>query len=129
LIDSHTHLDSCGPPDAELVRAATAVGVRRILTIGMDGPSGRAALRAAEEHPEVFAAIGRHPNHTTGFDDATMAEVEQLAGHPRCVAIGETGLDDFRDYAPAADQERAFLALIELARASGRPLVIHTRAA
>jgi TatD DNase family protein len=129
VIDSHTHLDSCDAPDAELVREADAAGVRRILTIGMDGATGRAALLAAEDFPQVYAAIGRHPNHATGFDDNDLAELEGLAEHERCVAIGETGLDDFRDYAPRADQERAFHAQIDVARATGKPLVIHTRAA
>jgi TatD DNase family protein len=129
VIDSHTHLDSCAPPDAELVAEADAAGVRRILTIGQDGATGRAALQAAEQFPQVCAAIGHHPNHATGFDDAHLAELEALAAHERCRAIGETGLDYFRDYAPRADQERAFHAQIDLARATGKPLVIHTRAA
>jgi TatD DNase family protein len=129
VIDSHTHLDSCAPSNDELVRAASEAGVTRILTVGMDGESCRTALAAAEAFPAVFAAIGRHPNHATGFDDAGRAEVEELAAHPRCAAIGETGLDYYRDYAPRADQERAFHAQIDLARATGKPLVIHTRAA
>jgi TatD DNase family protein len=129
VIDSHAHLDSCAPPDEELVAAAREAGVRRILTVGMDGPSGRSALQAAERFEEVHAAIGRHPNAAAGFDDAALAELRELAGHPRCAAIGETGCDFFRDRAPRADQERAFHAQIELARATGKPLVIHTRAA
>jgi TatD DNase family protein len=129
VIDSHTHLDSCAPPNDELVTAAVAAGVTRILTVGMDGESCRSALGAAETFPQVFAAIGRHPNHAEGFDDAGLAEIEALADHACCAAIGETGLDYYRDYAPRADQERAFHAQIDLARASGRPLVIHTRAA
>ena len=129
MIDSHTHLDSCPPPNDELVRAAVDAGVNRILTVGMDGESCRSALAAAEAYPQVFAAIGRHPNHAAGFDDAGLAEIEALADHPRCAAIGETGLDYYRDYAPRADQERAFHAQIDLARATGKPLVIHTRAA
>jgi TatD DNase family protein len=130
LIDSHTHLDLCEPPDAELVAAAEAAGVRRILTVGIDGASCRAALAAAEDFPQVFAAVGRHPNSARGFDDGDLAELRALASHERCVAIGETGLDFYRDSAPpAADQERAFAAQIELARETGKPLVIHTRAA
>lgn len=129
MIDSHTHLDSCAPDDAELVAAATRVGVNRILTIGQDGVTGRAALAAAEAFPQVYAAIGHHPNQATGFDDAHLAELQALAAHPRCRAIGETGLDHFRDYAPKADQERAFHAQIELAKDTDKPLVIHTRAA
>jgi TatD DNase family protein len=129
MIDSHTHLDSCEPSDAALVAAATQSGVNRILTIGQDGETGRAALAAAEAFPQVFAAIGHHPNKATGFDDAHLAELQALAAHERCRAIGETGLDYFRDYAPRADQERAFHAHIELARETAKPLVIHTRAA
>jgi TatD DNase family protein len=129
VIDSHTHLDSCDPPNDELVRAAADAGVQRILTVGMDGASCRSALAAAEAFPQVFVAIGRHPNLAEGFDGAALAEIEALASHARCVAIGETGLDYYRDRAPRADQERAFHAQIELARATGKPLVIHTRAA
>lgn len=129
MIDSHTHLDSCDPPNAELVAAAERAGVRRILTVGMDGASCRSALAAAEAFPQVYAAIGRHPNYATGFDDADLAELQALSAHKRCVAIGETGLDFYRDYAPRADQERAFTAQIELARELDKPLVIHTRAA
>jgi Tat protein secretion system quality control protein TatD with DNase activity len=69
VIDSHTHLDSCAPPNDELVRAAVDAGVNRILTVGMDGESCRSALAAAEAFPEVFAAIGRHPNSAEGFDE------------------------------------------------------------
>jgi TatD DNase family protein len=103
--------------------------VDRIVTVGIDGASCRAALAAAEDFPQVYAAIGRHPNAATGFDDADLAELEALAAHEKCVAIGETGLDYYREGAPAADQKRAFEAQIELARATGKPLVIHTRAA
>lgn len=129
MIDSHTHLDACEPPDAELVAAAVDAGVTRMLTVGTTGASCRAALAAAEDFPQVYAAIGRHPNEASGFDDADLAELEALAAHERCVAIGETGLDYYRDYAPRADQLRAFRAQIELARATAKPLVIHTRAA
>ena len=129
MIDSHTHLDSCAVPNADLVAAADEAGVRRILTVGMDGESCRAALAAAEDFPQVYAAIGRHPNEASNFDDADLAELEALAAHPRCAAIGETGFDYYRDRAPRADQERAFHAQIDLARATGKPLVIHTREA
>ncbi len=129
MIDSHTHLDACRPDDADLVAAAAEAGVRRIVTIGTDPVSCRAALAAAEAFPQVYAAVGRHPNSATGFDDADLAELRSLATHPRCVAIGETGLDFYRDRAPRADQERAFAAQIDLARETGKALVIHTREA
>jgi TatD DNase family protein len=129
VIDSHTHLDRGAAPEAELVAAAREAGVRRILTIGIDAGSRRAALAAAETYDEVYAAIGHHPNNATGYEAAITDELRELAAHPRCLAIGETGLDDYRDYAPRPDQERAFAAQIELARELGKPLVIHTRAA
>lgn len=129
MIDTHTHLDLCQPPNAELVAAAAHAGVGRLLTVGTDGASCRAALAAAEDFPQVYAAVGRHPHSATGFDDADLAELEALASHPRCVAIGETGLDYHRDASPRRDQARAFRAQIELARRTGKPLIIHTRAA
>jgi TatD DNase family protein len=129
VIDSHTHLDACEPPNTELVAAAEAAGVTRIVTVGTNGVSCRAALAAAEAFPQVYAAIGRHPSESTGFDDADLAELQALAAHEKCVAIGETGLDYYRDHAPRSDQRRAFEAHIELARSTGKPLVIHTRAA
>jgi TatD DNase family protein len=129
MIDSHTHLDLCEPPDAELVAAADAVGVRRMLSVGIDGASCRAALAASEAFPQVYAAVGRHPNAARGFDDADLAELRALAAHERCVAIGETGLDFFRDGAPRSDQQRAFAAHIALARECGKALIIHSREA
>jgi TatD DNase family protein len=129
VIDSHTHLDLCEQPNAELVAAAEAAGVTRMLSVGIDGASCRAALAAAEDFPQVYAAIGRHPNAARGFDDVDLAELRALAAHRRCVAIGETGLDFYRDNAPPADQQRAFAAQIALARETGKPVVIHSRAA
>jgi len=129
VIDSHTHLDLCDEPDSALVEEASAAGVSRLLTIGTDEASSSAALRAAGTFESVFAAVGRHPNYATGFDDAATAALRTLAQDARCVAVGETGLDFYRDYAPADDQRRAFAAQIELARELDLPLVIHTRAA
>jgi len=129
VIDAHTHLNLCEPPDAELVAAADAVGVSRMLTVGTDGAACRAALAAAGAFPQVYAAVGRHPNAAKGFDDADLAELRALAANERCLAIGETGFDFYRNGAPHADQERAFAAQIALARETGKPLVIHTRAA
>jgi len=129
MIDSHTHLDRGPAPEAELVAQARAAGVSRILTIGMDEQSCEAALKATDAYPEVFAAVGRHPNEATGYDGAVTDMLRAYAQHPNVRAIGETGLDDYRDYAPRADQERAFAAQIALAHDTGKPLVIHTRAA
>lgn len=129
MIDSHTHLSSCAPPDEELVAAARAAGVTRILTVGMDEETWPQAIAVAEAFDEVFCALGRHPNMATGFDDAALDRLRELSAHPCCRAIGETGLDYFRDTTPPADQAHAFAAHIELARDTGKPLIIHTRAA
>jgi TatD DNase family protein len=132
VIDSHTHLHLCDEPDSQLVAEAVAAGVRRMLTVGTDGASCRAALAAAEAYPQVYAAIGRHPSESRGFDEADLAELQALAGHERCVAIGESGLDfhaGSHPPTPSADQARAFAAQIALARQTDKPLVIHCRAA
>jgi TatD DNase family protein len=127
VVDTHCHLGLCEPPDAELVAAAREAGVKRMLTVGIDAERSREAIAAAERHEEVFACVGRHPNGATDFDDRDAEEVEQLAGHPRVAAIGETGLDYYRDRAPRDDQHRAFRAHIEIARRASKPLVIHVR--
>jgi TatD DNase family protein len=129
VIDSHTHLHLCEQPDSELVAEAVAAGVKRMLTVGIDGSSCRMALASAEAFPQVYAAIGRHPNESHGFDDADLAELSALAGHERCAAIGESGLDFYRESASPADQARAFAAQIALARQVDKPLIIHCRAA
>jgi TatD DNase family protein len=127
VVDTHAHLSICEPADAELVEAARDAGVRRILTIGLDEASNREAIAAAGRHEEVFASVGRHPNSAAGFDDAAAGDIETLAGHPSVRAIGETGLDYYRDGAPRDDQRRAFEAQIEIARRAGLPLVVHLR--
>lgn len=127
MVDSHAHLGVCEPPVAELVAAARRVGVERILTIGLDVESNREAVRAAREHPEVFAAVGHHPNSAESFDDEAAAVIEELAADDVVRAIGETGLDYYRDRASEQAQVRAFEAQIGIARRSGLPLVIHVR--
>lgn len=130
MIDSHTHLDSCEPDNAELVAEAQAAGVTKILTVGTDEESCRRALAAAEAHPGVvFAAVGLHPNSAEGYGTADRQWISELASHPSCVAVGETGIDLYRDRASLADQQAAFIAQCEVARELDKALVIHTRAA
>jgi TatD DNase family protein len=129
LIDSHCHLDACEPPDAELVERAHTAGVTRLATVGTDEASIERALAAARSHEQVVAIVGRHPHETEGFGDEDVAAIERAAADPQARAIGETGLDYFRDYAPRDDQRRAFEAQLELAARAGLPVVIHTRAA
>ena len=127
MIDSHTHLVLCDGPEAEVVAAAREAGVGRILTVGMDVETNAAAIAAAERHPEVFAAVGRHPNEAGGFDDEASAEIARLGAHEKVRAIGETGLDFYRDTAPPDDQRRAFAAQIEIAGELDLPIDIHAR--
>jgi TatD DNase family protein len=127
MVDTHAHLSVCEPDEGELVAAAASAGVRRILTVGMDEASNRAAIAAAEGHDEVFASVGRHPNAAGGFDADAAADLERLAAHPMVRAIGETGLDYYRDGAPRAAQRAAFEAQIGIAGRTGLPLVIHMR--
>ncbi len=127
MVDTHAHLGACEPPDADLVASAQQNGVRRILTVGMDERSNVEAIEAARQFDEVFAAVGRHPNSATGFDDDAAGAIRELAADPLVRAIGETGLDYYRDNAPRGDQVRAFEAQIAIARGVGKPLVIHMR--
>jgi len=126
VVDSHTHLHLCEPADDELVEAAVQAGVTRILTVAIDDESCVTALAAAHAHDSVFAAIGRHPNSAEHFD---VDVLRPFAADPRCVAIGETGFDFHHRSTEPAQQRRAFMHQIELARDVGKPLVIHTREA
>ena len=129
MVDTHCHLDYCEPPDGELIERARAAGVTRLATVGTDGPSIGRALAAAREHPEVIAIVGRHPHETQGFGAADLDEIGRAAADPSVRAIGETGLDYYRDHAPREDQRRAFAAQLELAAKLSLPVAIHTRAA
>jgi TatD DNase family protein len=127
VIDSHCHLGLSEASTLELVADAAAVGVRRLLDVGIDEMTSSEAIAAAETHEAVFAAVGRHPNGASGFDDSDAARIEELAMHPRVAAVGETGLDYYRDSTPPDDQRRSFLAHIAIARRLEKPLVIHVR--
>ena len=127
MIDSHTHLFLCDGEESELVAAAAAAGVGRILNIGLGPDSNQVAIAAADRHGAVFASVGRHPNDATGFDDEAAAELVRLARHAKVRAIGETGLDFYRDTADPADQRRAFAGQIEVAKELELPIVIHAR--
>ena len=129
MIDTHCHLDHCDPPDAELVERARAAGLIRLATVGTNPASIERALAAARAHEEVFAIVGRHPNEAAGFGPADLEAIERAAADPKVRALGETGLDYYRDYASRVDQRRAFEAQLELAARLNLPVAIHTRAA
>ncbi|UJA21025.1 TatD family hydrolase [Thermoleophilia bacterium SCSIO 60948] len=127
MVDTHCHLEVCEPPNGELVDRAVAAGVTRMLSVGLDEASNRAVIASAAEFEQVFAAVGRHPNSAGGFDDAAARDIRELAADPLVRAVGETGLDFYRDTAPRPDQRTAFDAQIEIAREVAKPLVIHVR--
>jgi TatD DNase family protein len=127
MVDTHAHLGLCEPSDGELVGAAREAGVGRILTVGLGEDSNPAAVASAEAYEGVFAAVGRHPNGAAGFDQGAAEAIEQLCELPGVVAVGETGLDFYRDRSDPDDQRRAFAAQIEIARRKGKVLVIHLR--
>ena len=100
MIDTHAHLDALDDDPADVVARARDAGVTRILTVGTTPAGCRRALELAEQFEEVFAILGIHPHEAGTTTDADVAEVRELLAHPRAVAVGETGLDWFRDYAP-----------------------------
>jgi len=127
MIDSHAHLFLCEKSEEDAVADAAAAGVERILNVGLEEATNAGAVAAAERHAAVFAAVGRHPNDAGGFDAAAAAAIAELGAGEPVRAIGETGLDFYRDTAAPDDQRRAFAAQIEIARELALPLVIHAR--
>ena len=129
MIDTHAHLDALDDDPALVVARARDAGVTRILTVGTTPAGCRRALELADQHDGVFAILGIHPHEAGTATEEDVAEVRALLDHPRAVGVGETGLDWFRDYAPHDAQTRLFEGLLSLADETGKPAVIHTRAA
>ena len=127
MIDTHAHLDGCGEPVGELLARARAAGVTRVITIGTGIESCRAALAIAGEHDGVYAALGIDPHQAGGKEADQVGELRELLADRLAVAVGETGLDDFHEFATPEEQLRLFRAQIELATEAGLPLVIHSR--
>jgi len=131
LFDTHAHLhfpEFDADREAMMTRAREA-GVRRMLTIGTEPESSRAAVAFAAREADVWATVGIHPHDAAEADAGALAEIERLAAEPRVVAVGEIGLDYFRNLSPREDQQRVFRALIGVARGAGKPVVIHCREA
>lgn len=129
MVDTHAHIEMCeGTPD-EIVSRAQVAGVEKILTIGLTRDTFDVSLEIAEQHDGVFAAVGCHPNETTDFGDAHASAIDAAAAHEKVKAIGETGLDFFRDSAPPAKQREAFRTQIEIAAKHNLPVSIHARGA
>jgi TatD DNase family protein len=127
FIDSHTHLDHCEEDVVELLADAREADVGLIIQAGTDLTRSRWSVEVAEQHPEVVATVGFHPHEAGLATVEQMAAVEQLAAHPRVIALGETGFDFFHDFWPHEVQEETFVRHLELAKAADLPVVIHTR--
>jgi TatD DNase family protein len=128
-LDSHTHLDIMGLPVPEVVAAAARAGISRIVTVGTDLESSRWSARCAAEHDAVYAAVAIHPNDTADVAEEALGEIEALAALPRVVAVGETGLDYYRDRAEPPVQQWWFREHIKIAKRAGKALMIHDREA
>jgi TatD DNase family protein len=130
-LDSHCHLDMMKVPVEQAVAEAQAVGIARMVTIGCDLPSSRWAAETAAQHQDVYAAVAIHPNETARAGDPAevLAEIEALARRPQVRAIGETGLDYYREHAPPGVQQDWFRAHIDIAKRTGKALMIHDREA
>jgi TatD DNase family protein len=126
VIDTHAHLDALEDADDAVARAQAA-GVDRILTVGTDARRWGRSLDLAKRHDGVFAILGIHPHEAAG--DSTTEDLRAALADPRAVAVGETGLDYYRDYAPRDRQQERFAEQLALARELRKPIVIHTRAA
>ena len=127
MIDTHAHLDACADRPSALIRRARSAGVDRIVTVGTGIESCHAALELAQLHEEVFAALGIDPHQADDAEAGRVDELRELLEHEEAVAVGETGLDYFREGAPRDRQRKLFEAQLELATELGKPVVIHTR--
>ena len=124
MIDTHAHL---GDDAAEVLERARAAGVDRVVAVATTVAGGHDVLAIADREQGVLACLGIHP-HEAG-KPAALDELRPLLDHPKVVAVGETGLDYYRDYAPHDAQQNLFDAQLALAHATGKPVVVHTRAA
>jgi TatD DNase family protein len=126
VIDTHAHL---GDDAAEVIARAREAGVSRIVAVATTLAGARDALALADAYDGVYASLGIHPHEAGGPEADHVPELQALLAHPKAVAVGETGLDYFRDYAPHDAQQLLFEGQLTVAREEGKPVVVHTRAA
>ena len=132
LVDSHCHLQhpAFDHDRAEVIERARAAGIVRILVPGWDLPSSEAALDLRDRFPDLIqAAVGVHPHHVADTAEPAWARIEALAADPRAAAVGEIGLDFFRNLSPPDAQREAFARQLDLARRLGKPVLVHDREA
>jgi TatD DNase family protein len=129
LIDTHCHFEMVKERPPVVMAEAKEAGVDAVLAIGIDLESSRQAARLAAERDDVWAVVGLHPHDAVHFDAVVRTGLERLLAEPRVVAVGECGLDFYRDSSPRDSQRAAFVEQLEMARAAGKPVVVHTREA
>ncbi|WDL99008.1 TatD family hydrolase [Alicyclobacillus sp. ALC3] len=129
LFDSHCHLndDQFADDLADVLTRARAVGIKRIVVPGVDVASSQRAIWLAEQEPEVFAAVGIHPEAAKDVPDEDFAQIESLTSHPKVVAVGEIGLDYYWDAAPRPEQQDVLRRQLELAERCRLPVILHNR--
>jgi TatD DNase family protein len=127
VTDSHAHLDACEEPGRTLLKRAREAGIARVVTIGTGIDSCRAALALADENEGVYAVLGIDPHQAATSESGRIGDLRALLEHPKAVAVGETGLDNARQYATPAEQRRLFDAQLVLADELTLPVVVHTR--
>ena len=129
FIDTHAHLHfpEYNEDRKEVMGRATAAGVKTFINVGTDVASSKECLRLAHEFPNIYATAGIHPNDSAAADENAVVEIAQLLRDPKVVAIGEVGLDFYRDHSPRQKQQDVFRSFLQFHKATQKPLVIHCR--
>lgn len=129
ITDSHAHLFWKNYDDDldEVILRARQAGVERMIVVGTEVETSRRCFELCAEHPGLHPTAGIHPHSAEGVSPGTLREIEALCRRDDCVAVGETGLDYFKEYSPRADQRRAFRWHLGLARKLNKPAVVHCR--
>ena len=127
MTDTHAHLDACADRPEQVLARARAAGVERVVSVGSGLDSCRETLEIARRDAGVWAALGVHPHQAADEDADRLSELRELLADERAVAVGETGLDFYRDYAPRDRQRDLFARQLELAAELDKPVVVHTR--
>ncbi|MBA4292040.1 hypothetical protein C0431_03625 [bacterium] len=131
MIDTHCHLNDqeAFPNPDQAIREAVDAGVRNLIVVGIDEEWSRIAVELADEHPEVYAVVGWHPTSAAKYDPHKLKAIEELAAHPKAVAIGEIGYDFYWDYSTPKQQYDCLIDHLDLANALNMPVVFHCREA
>ena len=131
VVDTHAHLDMnvFDKDRLDVIARARGAHVNRIINVGSNLESSKKTIRLAEKYPEILAAVGYHPHDSAKVGEAHIVELAEIADHPKVVAIGEIGLDFYRNYSPREEQIQTLRLQLDLATQLGLPIIIHCRRA